>query len=105
MVDVLYGTVTPSGRLPITIPNKDNEVGFTEQQYPGTKTNATDGHLRSVYSEQLLVGYRWYVLSLYPSLSPPPLSLSPSLSILESMVTLYKCARSNMMSCAATCTL
>lgn len=60
LVDLLYGDVVPSGRLPITLPNKDNEVGFTEEQYPGTKSSGSDGHLVSNYSERLRVGYRWY---------------------------------------------
>jgi len=53
LADVLFGDVNPSGRLPISIPNKDNEVGFTVDQYPGMK-------LRANYSEGLLIGYRWY---------------------------------------------
>jgi len=57
------GDVNPTGRLPISIPNKDNEVGFTPEQYPGV-----DG--TSHYTEELLVGYRWYdaheVAPLYP---------------------------------------
>ena len=32
---MLWGDVNPSGKLPHTFPNKDNEVGFTPQQYPG----------------------------------------------------------------------
>jgi beta-glucosidase len=51
--DVLFGDANPSGRLPVTFPNKDNEVGFTKAQFPGVKMTAT-------YTEKLLVGYRWY---------------------------------------------
>lgn len=37
------------------MPNKENEVGFTSSQYPG------EGEPRdAVYSEELLIGYRWY---------------------------------------------
>jgi len=53
LADVLFGTVNPSGRLPVTFPNKDNEVGFTAEQYPGV-----NGHAN--YSEKLEIGYRWY---------------------------------------------
>jgi beta-glucosidase len=35
LADVLFGGVNPSARLPITLPNKDNEVQFSPEQYPG----------------------------------------------------------------------
>jgi beta-glucosidase len=50
---VLVGDVNPSGRLPITFPNVENEVGFTPDMYPGV-------NLHAAYREELLVGYRWY---------------------------------------------
>jgi beta-glucosidase len=53
LADVLFGSVNPSGKLPVTFPNKDNEIGFTQQQYPGVNLHAN-------YSEKLQVGYRWY---------------------------------------------
>jgi len=53
IADVLFGDVNPSGRLPITLPNIDNEVKFTPAQYPGVNNEAS-------YSEGLLIGYRWY---------------------------------------------
>ena len=53
LVDHLFGTTASCGRLPITIPNVENEVNFTANQFPGVKQQ-TD------YTEQLLVGYRWY---------------------------------------------
>ena len=58
LADVLWGDTNPSGRLPVTIPNKENEIGFTTAQYPGTPTGAGKGaHLTSHYTERLLVGY------------------------------------------------
>jgi len=51
--NLLFGTSSPSGRLPITIPNKENEVGFTQAQYPGLNYEVE-------YTEKLEVGYRWY---------------------------------------------
>jgi len=54
--DVLFGAVNPSGRLPVTFPNHDNEINFTQSQYPGV-------NLQANYSEKLLVGYRWYASS------------------------------------------
>jgi len=63
LADILFGKVNPSGRLPVTFPNKDNEIGFTQQQYPGVNLHAN-------YSEKLEVGYRWYtahnVVPAYP---------------------------------------
>jgi len=53
LADVIFGAVNPSGKLPVTFPNKDNEVGFTQQQYPGVNLHAN-------YSEKLQIGYRWY---------------------------------------------
>ena len=54
---VLWGDVNPSARLPVTLPNVDNEVGFTEAMYPGVGPDAD--HLRANYSDRLAVGYRW----------------------------------------------
>eukprot|EP01064_Diplonema_japonicum_P001745 TRINITY_DN1115_c0_g4_i1.p1 TRINITY_DN1115_c0_g4~~TRINITY_DN1115_c0_g4_i1.p1 ORF type:complete len:683 (+),score=194.66 TRINITY_DN1115_c0_g4_i1:52-2049(+) len=50
---LLSGRVNPSGKLPLSFPNKNNEVGFTEAQYPGIDNQVS-------YSEKLEVGYRWY---------------------------------------------
>lgn len=37
LADVLFGLVNPSARLTVTLPNKDNEMNFTPEQYPGRK--------------------------------------------------------------------
>jgi beta-glucosidase len=51
---VLFGTVNPSGKLPITFPKRDEDLPLqTAAQYPGVQDVAQ-------YSEGLLVGYRWY---------------------------------------------
>jgi beta-glucosidase len=55
--DILYGDVNPSGRLPLTFPNKENEVNFTKSQWPGLPVSTG---LESTYTEKLEVGYRWY---------------------------------------------
>ena len=55
LADVLFGDVNPSGKLHITMPNVDNEIGFTKEQYPGTGIPPV-----AVYSEGLLVGYKYY---------------------------------------------
>lgn len=51
---LLFGKDNPSGKLPVTFPNSDNENPTTSPlQYPGV-----DG--RQEYSEGLYVGYRWF---------------------------------------------
>jgi beta-glucosidase len=51
--DLVFGHVNPSGKLPLTFPNKENEVGFTPAQWPGVNGDAT-------YTERMEIGYRWY---------------------------------------------
>ncbi len=53
VADVLFGDVNPSGHLPLTIPNFENEVDFSRIQYPGVA-------YKEVYSEEMLIDYRWY---------------------------------------------
>ena len=58
VVDLLFGFATPSGRLPVTFPGKENEQGMTEEQFPGVKTQEFD--LQCNYTEGQINGYRWY---------------------------------------------
>lgn len=76
--DVLYGAVSPRGKLPHSLPKKENEQGFTERQYPGVPPNTSTGlplcdfkpvasafwtkcaPYEAYYSEKLENGYRWY---------------------------------------------
>ena len=54
LAEVLTGRAEPGGRLPITFPTDEAATPIQEpQQYPGVNGVAT-------YSEDLLVGYRWY---------------------------------------------
>ena len=53
VADILFGDVNPSGKLPLTLPNVENETNMTPEQYPGI-------NLTAIYSEKLLTGYRWY---------------------------------------------
>eukprot|EP00927_Polykrikos_kofoidii_P003166 TRINITY_DN11252_c1_g1_i1.p1 TRINITY_DN11252_c1_g1~~TRINITY_DN11252_c1_g1_i1.p1 ORF type:complete len:812 (+),score=71.68 TRINITY_DN11252_c1_g1_i1:228-2438(+) len=53
IMDVLFGEVNPSAKLPLTFPNIENEMNFTKAQWPGENNIA-------LYSERLQVGYRWY---------------------------------------------
>jgi beta-glucosidase len=65
LADVLFGKINPHARLPLTIPNKENEIGFTPRQYPGVGFPP-----EAYYTEELLIGYRWYeannVVPLFP---------------------------------------
>ena len=58
VADVLFGDVNPSGRLPLTMPNKENEREMSVEQWPGLPDPSNP--LFAMYSEQLLVGYRYY---------------------------------------------
>lgn len=54
LAEVLTGRTEPGGRLPITFPADESQTPIQEpEQYPGVDGVAT-------YSEELLVGYRWY---------------------------------------------
>lgn len=65
LADVLFGAVNPSARLPVTLPRRENEVGFSRAQYPGVGQPP-----EASYLEGLLIGYRWYdahqVTPLFP---------------------------------------
>lgn len=52
-MDVLFGDINPSARLVVTLPNVENEVQFTENQFPGVD-------LQADYTEKMYIGYRWY---------------------------------------------
>ena len=40
LADIIFGFVNPSGRLPLSVPNKENEIGFSRSEYPGVKLQA-----------------------------------------------------------------
>jgi beta-glucosidase len=51
---ILYGDVNPSAKLPLTFPKTAAEIPTAhKEQWPGVSG-------RSLYSERLNVGYRWY---------------------------------------------
>jgi len=58
VADILFGAVSPQGKLPVSFPNKDNEQEMTTKQYPGVQTD--DFELQAEYTEGQIVGYRWY---------------------------------------------
>jgi len=54
MAALIFGTVDPSGKLPVTFPASLSQVpAQTTAQWPGTSTGVT-------YSEGADIGYRWY---------------------------------------------
>jgi beta-glucosidase len=51
---LIFGTVDPSGKLPVTFPSSLSQVpAQTTAQWPGTPTGP-------IYSEGVDIGYRWY---------------------------------------------
>ncbi|HSZ31238.1 MAG TPA: glycoside hydrolase family 3 C-terminal domain-containing protein, partial [Pseudonocardiaceae bacterium] len=51
---LIFGTVDPSGKLPVTFPASLSQVpAQTQAQWPGTSTGVN-------YSEGVDIGYRWY---------------------------------------------
>lgn len=76
LTDVLFGKISPSGRLPFTFPVKlEDSPAYALGNFPNDTPAAADIFVNlvdkksnssqqsrnvSVYSEDLLVGYRWY---------------------------------------------
>ena len=55
IANTLFGDSNPSGKLPLTLPNEENEQRMTISQYPGL-----DHGENATYSETFYFGYRWY---------------------------------------------
>ena len=60
LVDIIFGTVVPQAKLPVTFPTKENEQKMTMEQWPGVPSTQFKGHKRVIYSEGQINGYRWY---------------------------------------------
>jgi len=58
IADVLFGKVNPSGKLPLTFPNVENETQISQVQWPGLPDATKPTY--SFYTEKLTVGYRYY---------------------------------------------
>ena len=67
IADVLFGDVNPSGKLPITFPQRDADL-------PQPAISASDTTV--TYSEGLLMGYRWYDAKAIQPLFPFGFGLS-----------------------------
>ncbi len=62
IADIIYGTVCPSGKLPMTFPAKLSDVAahsFGELSYPGVARNDGSQIVDQEYLEGIYVGYRW----------------------------------------------
>ncbi|GHU55213.1 glycosyl hydrolase [Bacteroidia bacterium] len=84
LADVLLGTISPSGKLPFTFPVKlEDSPAYALANYPQQRAesdvfvdlvqrqeSAARGDNKAFYSEELLVGYRWFdtkqIAPLYP---------------------------------------
>jgi len=68
LLNVLYGVVNPSGKLPVTLQKGANDQKMELSQYPGTGKDIKE--MNVTYSEKLEMGYRWFdahdVEPLYP---------------------------------------
>jgi beta-glucosidase len=89
LADVLLGKISPSGKLPFTYPVKlEDSPAYALGNYPQTDAeigqdvfvalvgnkndvqNGSSNRTTAVYSEDLLVGYRWYITKNIPVLYP-----------------------------------
>ncbi len=73
IADVLYGAVNPSGKLPMTFPQKLSDVAahsFGELSYPGVARNDGSNIVDQEYLEGLYVGYKWNDLKHIKPLFP-----------------------------------
>ena len=67
---ILFGDVNPAGKLPLTFPRTADKIPTSmQQQWPGANG-------KSIYSEKLNVGYRWYDATATEPLFPFGFGLS-----------------------------
>jgi len=59
LADVLFGQVNPSAKLPLTLPAREDDLQLTARMWPGVFPR-NDSQRVAIYSERLLVGYRFY---------------------------------------------
>ena len=57
IADIIYGSVIPQAKLPLSFPNHANEQNMSQHQYPGVSTS--EYSYQATYSEGQIVGYRY----------------------------------------------
>jgi beta-glucosidase len=66
--DLLLGRVSPSGRLPFTWPKRLEDNVANDPAHPERSSSGVDG--KTLYSEGIFIGYRWFdqqqIAPLYP---------------------------------------
>ncbi len=58
--DVLLGKVSPAGRLPFTWPQRLDQGVAEDPAHPERESHDEEGQGKTVYSEGIFMGYRWY---------------------------------------------
>lgn len=53
LADVLFGTVNPAGRLPLTFPTREEDIA--------AHGNFSSANGKCIYAEDLAVGYKWFL--------------------------------------------
>lgn len=68
--NLLLGKVSPAGRLPFTWPQRLDQGVANDPTHPERKSHAEGGQGKTIYSEGIFIGYRWYdyrhLKPLYP---------------------------------------
>jgi len=61
IVDILWGAVNPSGKLPYTIANNEEDYSFADITNSSALLNTTDPNAwQSDFEERLLIDYRMF---------------------------------------------
>ena len=68
--NLLLGKVSPAGRLPFTWPRRLDQGVANGPAHPERESHAKEGEGKTIYSEGIFMGYRWYdyqhLKPLYP---------------------------------------
>jgi beta-glucosidase len=58
--NLLLGKASPAGRLPFTWPQRLDQGVANDPAHPERASHAEEGQGKTVYSEGIFMGYRWY---------------------------------------------